>query len=150
VQEVTRNMTVTPIPTAPPTVVGIANMKGRVVTILDLAALLRRGRDKGGEAYAVRTVSAVIFKPFAGSEDQMGLLIDKPGDLIEISEKQILPPPLTIGAEEKTYILGIAEVEENLYRIINIHSIVNRFKDGSKNQADTTSHGGADNVEQKN
>ena len=141
VQNTARNIAVTPVPTAPGAVVGIANMKGRIVTVLSLAALLRRGRDTGAQARGPRTVHAVVFKPFTGGDDQMALLMDKPGDLIAISENEILPPPLA-GAEENFYISGMAEVEGRLYRIINIGSIINKFTDSDEKNADTMSMGG--------
>ena len=137
VQKVARNMAVTPVPAAPDSIVGIANMKGRVVTVISLSALFGREREKTvfGREKGARTINAVVFKPFTDGGDQMGLLIDRPGDLIEIGEKKILPLSLKTGAEEKFYLSGMAEVERNLYRIINIGAINKRFEDGGKNPA---------------
>ena len=142
VQKVARNLAVTPVPAAPEPIVGIANMKGRVVTILSLAALFGRGREKASGLKGAQTVNAVVFKSFADGGDQMGLLIEKPGDLIEISDKKIRPPSLKTGAEEKFYLSGMAEVEGSLYRIINIEAIIKRFEDGGKNPAAAMSQGG--------
>ena len=138
VQKVARNMSVTPVPTAPDTVVGITNMKGRIVTILSLAALLGRSRDKAQHAHAV------IFKPFTEGNDQMGLLIDKPGALIDISEDQILPPPITAGNDGELYISGIGEVDRELYRVINVDLIFNQFIYGSENPVAAMSQEGID------
>ena len=97
VQKVARRMTVTPIQTAPDAVIGIANMKGSVITLLSLFELLgrkeRRGKDRNAE-----TVNAVIFKSLSSREDQMGLIIDKPGGLIDIDEDSIRPPAPLTGA----------------------------------------------------
>ena len=142
VQKVARNLEVTPVPAAPEAIAGIANMKGRVVTILSLAALFGRGRGKYAGIRGAQTVNAVVFKSLTGGDDQMGLLIDRPGDLIEIGEKKIRPLSLKTGAEEKFYLSGMAEVEGNLYRIINIEAIIKRFEDGGKNPAATISQGG--------
>ena len=141
-QKVARNMSVTPVPAAPEAIVGIANMKGRVVTVLSLAALFGRGRGKSPGAKSVQAVNAVVFKGFKEGDDQMGLLIEKPGDLINITDNKILPLSLKTGAEEKFYLSGMAEVDGNLYRIINIESIIKRFEDGGKNPAGTISQGG--------
>jgi len=126
VQKVARNMATTPVPTAPGAVVGIANIKGKIVTVLSLAVLL--GRAQSSLVRATEPVSAVVFKPFAQSDDQMGLLIDKPGDLITVNENSILPPPVTAGAEAESCISGITETEGRLYRIIDTDTIMNRFK----------------------
>ena len=128
VKKVVRNMAFTPIHAAPGVVAGIANMRGRIVTVLSLAGLLGRDRD-------ARAVNAVVFKPLTNGNDQMGLLIDKPGDLVDIDENEILPLPRTAREEEKLCISGMTEVEGILYRIINVDSIMSRFKD----DADTIS-----------
>jgi chemotaxis signal transduction protein len=67
----------------------------------------------------------------------MGLLIDKPGDLIDINENEILPPPRTAGGEDNFCISGMIEVEGVLYRIINIDSIVSLFDNEGENAVGT-------------
>ena len=126
VQKVARNVAATPVPAAPGAVVGIANMKGKIVTILGLSALL--GRAQSGRAPAAEAVNAVVFKPLADSDDQVGLLIDKPGDLMTVSESAVLPPPVTARADAYDCVSGVVEAEGALYRIIDIHSIIDRFK----------------------
>ena len=132
VKKVVRKMAITPIPAVPGAVVGIANMKGRIVTVLSLTELLGRGRN-------AQAVNAVVFKPFTDGNDQMGLLIDKPGDLVDINDNEILPLPRTAGEVEKLCISGMTEVEGRLYRIINIDSIISRFKNNGDNAANTIS-----------
>ena len=127
VYKVTRKMTVTPVPSASDEIIGIANLKGRVVTILSLYRLLGH-REKRDAEYGARTVKAVVFKTLPGGEDQMGLFIDKPGDLIDVDDETIRPPSLPTGAEESFCISGIAEAGNRLYRIINIDSIINKYK----------------------
>jgi purine-binding chemotaxis protein CheW len=143
VQKVVRNISFTPIPAAPPAVAGIANLKGGIVTILSLAELL--GRERGRHA-----VNAVVFKSDANGGDQMGLLIDKPGDLIDIGENDILPPPLVAKGEEKPCVSGIAEAGGKLYRIIDLDDIKNRFKGGFDNVLEKSkiTQGGANDEEE--
>jgi len=135
VQKVIRKMSVTPVPSAPDEIIGIANLKGRVVTILSLYQLLghkeRRDRESG-----TRTVKAVIFKTHSGSEDQLGLFIDKPGNLIDIDDNNIRPPSFPTGAEDSFCISGVAEFDNKLYRIINIDTIINRYKFKGEKTAD--------------
>jgi len=127
VQKVIRKMTITPVPSAPGEVIGITNLKGRVITILNLCALLGH-KKKYEEEYCFNKVKALIFKTHSGSEDQLGLLIDKTGNLIEIDDKAIRPPSLPAGAKESFCICGIAEINNRLFRIVNIDSIVNKYK----------------------
>jgi len=127
VQKVTQKMMVTPVPSAPDEIIGIANLKGRVITILSLYQLLGH-KERRNKEYSSRAVKAVVFKTLSGSEDQFGLFIDKPGDLIDIDNNTIRPPSLPTGAEDSFCISGIAELDNKLYRIINIDSIINKYK----------------------
>ena len=145
VQKVTRKMIVTPVPTAPDEVIGIANLKGRVITILSLYQLLGH-KERRNKEYGSRAVKAVVFKTISGSEDQIGLFIDKPGNLIELDNNSIRPPVLPTGAEDSFCISGIAEQDDRLYRIINIGSIINKYKAKGENNAEKLLNGGEKNV----
>jgi len=129
VMKVIRNMAVTSVPAVSESVIGIINLKGMVVTILCLPALLGyKRKEKYGES---DLVNAVIFKPLTDGSDQMGLLIDSPGELIDIDDDEIQALPLNVSYEEKNTISGLSNVDGRLYRIIDIISIVNRFSESS-------------------
>ena len=132
VAKVARNLAITPVPTAPPAVVGIANLKGRVITILSLASLVGYPQGKEPSAPGAESFHIIILKPFAGSEDQMGLLVDKPGALVDISEECILPKPLAAGEAERDPVSGIAEINGALFRIVGMEPILGRFRGGDE------------------
>jgi purine-binding chemotaxis protein CheW len=134
VMKVISNVKVTSIPAAPDAVVGLLNLKGMVVTILNLAALLGRRWDRGD----ADSVKAVIFKPLESGGDQMGLCIDVPGDLIEIDKSKMLPLPLESRKHQERTISGLAETEGKLYRIIDVASIINCFADIGRGISDTS------------
>jgi len=133
-------MVVTPVPTASDAVVGIANLKGRVVTLLDLSCLL--GRKKQRTDISADIVDAVIFKSLSGGENQTGLVIDRPGNLIDIDDEAISLPSLTTDSEESFCISGIAEADDRLYRLISIDSIIERYKYTGEKAANTMPVGG--------
>jgi len=138
-------MVVTPVPTAPGAVVGIANLKGRVVTLLDLTCLL--GRVKKRTDISSDIVDAVVFKSLSGGANQTGLVIDKPGNLIDVDDDAISLPPLTTDSEDSYCISGIAEVDDRLYRIISIDSIIERYKHTGEKAANTMPVGGDESNE---
>ena len=120
IQKVARDMAFTPVPAAPDEVVGIANFKGGIVTLISLSEMLGRGRS-------AKAVHAVIFKPFEEENSQMGLLIDSPGDLITIDDAEILPPRFAAQDEDRSFISGFAEVGGKFYRIIDIDLVRNKL-----------------------
>ncbi|MCL2807866.1 MAG: chemotaxis protein CheW [Coriobacteriia bacterium] len=126
VREFARKLVVTPVLSAPDTVVGIANLKGRVITLLSLSELLGR-KESIVKDWAAVTAAAIIFETFSGGANQIGLKVDRPGELIDIDEAAIRKPSLSTGAQESFCIAGIAEVGNALYRIIDIHSIIERL-----------------------
>ena len=127
VMKVVRHIETTPVPAVSNAVVGIVNIKGMVITILSLPALL--GYERTEDYHSMNSINAIIFKSIADGSDQMGLLIDTPGDLITIDEESIQPLPMNVGFEEKQTISGLADIDGTLYRIVDITSIINRFSD---------------------
>jgi len=112
VQKVALNLRVTPVLTAPSYVVGISNIKGKVITVLDTLRLLgREETGNEGREREPREINAVVLKPFGSDENQAGLLIDKPGDLITAGEEEMLSPEA-------------AEIDGRIYRIIDVGSII--------------------------
>ena len=141
VEKVVRNMAWTRVPAASDAVAGIANHKGGIVTLLSLSELMGHGSSE-------QAVNAVIFKHFKNENGQMGLLVDSPGDLIDITESDVIPQGLSAAGTESSIISGLAEIEGKLYRIIDIFSIIDRFKDSGKKSANKESKGGLENYEE--
>jgi chemotaxis signal transduction protein len=126
VHKVIRGVTVTPVPASLPVVVGIANLKGKVITLLDLTVLLERRPPTARTAHG-QTVHAVVFKAEGHNDDQMGLLIDRPGTLIDIDDHAVEPPPAALSETANGILTGIAEVNGVLYRIIDKNGITRQF-----------------------
>jgi len=143
VHKIARGMIITPVPAAPDEIIGIVNLKGRVITILSLYRLLGN-KDKRENEHNVQEIKAVIFKSFSDNEDQFGLFIDKPGDMIDIDDSIIHVPYLTTGAKESFCISGIFEANSKLYRIIDIESIIKKYK--NEKNYDIELNGGNENV----
>lgn len=138
VQELVRKLELTPVPAAPGEVLGIANRKGMVVTILSVDALLGRA-----SAQAASTVNAVIFRPFGGVSEQMGLAIDRPGALVQIDDSEIKPP--SGAAAGLSHISGLAKLDETPCSIIDMDSIINRFREDGPSAAAPEARGGPGN-----
>ena len=120
VQKVVRNIALTPLPAAPSSIAGIANLKGGVVTLINFSELI-------GHHSQTNAAHAIILKPFADGYGVAGLLVDSPSNIISFDEEDILPPHAISEAEPLSLISSLAERDGNLYRIIDIESIQNRF-----------------------
>ena len=127
VQTVVRKIPVTPVPTASDEIIGIANFKGRVITVLCLHSFLERSGNKR-DIQSDSTFNTVIFKPLFGDEDQLGLSIERAGDLIVINEEDTKPYAQSSQSEGYTCISAIVEIEGTLYRLIDLHKISDKYK----------------------
>jgi len=83
IQRVAKNMPVTPVPGAPDNIVGIAVVRGKVITLF---------RIPGNFEYQIGQNHAVIFKP-TSSGDGFGILIDRPGELFD---SENMPPDCVV------------------------------------------------------
>jgi len=146
VQKVARRIMVTPVPTAPEAVIGIANMKGSIVTVLSLYELLGR-KERRIASRIPKSINAVVFKPPGSGQDQMGLSIDKPGALIEIDDDAVRQPTISTGTEEGFCISGLIVVDDKLYRLIDIDAIVGKYKNDGDTSAGIMTNGGTENNE---
>lgn len=139
VQKVMRKMSFTPIKAAPQAVVGIANMKGGIVTLISLSELLGRHRDPS-------EMNAIVFQSLTSGNDQLGLLIEKPGQLVTIEDIDITSPDFISKKEEMFFIRGLTDIDDHMYRIIDVDLIIERYKKlGEKSRKDGDNEHGKNN-----
>lgn len=92
----------TPVPGTPPHVLGIVQVRGRVIPVLDLRRLF------GLEARALELSSRVIVVEHDGRE--VGLLADSAREVLPIEPAAFTPPPDVASGGERALISGVAQV----------------------------------------
>jgi purine-binding chemotaxis protein CheW len=112
VQEALRGQARTRVPLAAPTVAGLINLRGQVVLTIDLRARL------GMEPLAADLVPMMIVVEVDG--EQISLLVDDLGDVIDIEEQQLAPPPDTLSTSSREVILGVYALEHSLLLALDI------------------------------
>jgi purine-binding chemotaxis protein CheW len=98
VQEVIGALPMSPVPQAPPVVRGLINLRGQIVTALDLR--LRLGLPE--RTTAAPPMNVVV----RDGEAAVALLVDGVGDVVEVGEEQFAPAPATLRAELRRLIRG--------------------------------------------
>lgn len=119
VKEINRNVEFTPIPGAKEHIVGFFNMRGQVVTLFDLAKILNLGEMQQQD----RRICIILKSP--KDPDQVGFLIDSPGDVIEIDVEEYEAAPANVGSAESEYIESVLKLKEKLLMVINSKKIFN-------------------------
>jgi purine-binding chemotaxis protein CheW len=111
VQEVLRYVEMTPVHLAPPVVSGLINLRGQIVTAIDL----RRRLDLESRAAGAFPMNVVVR-----SEDgAVSLLVDEIGDVVEVREDSFEPPPETLQGSVRSVILGVHKLDERLLHILD-------------------------------
>ena len=99
VEEVVRLRHITPVPHAPDYLMGVMNLRGKIVSVIDLARKLDLGATEPGEesrVYIVRDRSELV-----------GLLVERAADVIELDGGALEPSPANVRGVESRFVLGI-------------------------------------------
>ncbi|MGE5373291.1 MAG: chemotaxis protein CheW [Solirubrobacterales bacterium] len=114
VKEINKHIDYTPVPDARPEIVGLMNLRGQIVTIVDLARIMHFPHDPGPVGR-----SGIILKPVRGDPDHIGFLIDRPGEVLEIQEKMSEPPPANIEDIDVKYLIEVVKMPSELILVID-------------------------------
>ena len=103
----------------PPFVAGLINLRGEVVAVLDLCALLQLDRgagDDGARRRAARNIIILRASLLGGVRDPRhaaerpaaGLVVDGLDGVRDVADAEVRPPPATLAAEPAGYLDGVA------------------------------------------
>ena len=116
VQEVVRLQPITRVPLAHRVVQGLINLRGQIVTALDL----RRRLDLPDREEQGEPVNVVVQT----DDGPVSLLVDGIGDVLEISDEQFEPPPETLRGPVSEAIKGAYKLPDTLLTILDVRKIV--------------------------
>jgi purine-binding chemotaxis protein CheW len=110
---------ITKVPMAPPYMKGVINLRGDVLPVVDV-------RLKFGMEETQFTTSTCILVLIIQIEDQtihLGALVDSVQEVLEIEDKEILPPPSIGSSYNSQFITGVVEYEENFIMILDVERV---------------------------
>ena len=112
VHEIVRVPDITPVPDSPAHLIGVMNLRGRIISVVDLRLGL-------GVPAADRTRhSRVIVAQAAGTT--VGLLVDSASDVLRISAAEIESPATLFPAGHASYVIGVAKLEDRLVILVDL------------------------------
>ena len=106
---------VTCVPDMPEHVIGVLNLRGKVIPIIDVR--LRFGLPE--RDYDERTCIIVVNV----HDDSVGLVVDMVSEVVDIPDGQIEPPPAH-GRETACYIQGMGKLEERVKLLLDVETLV--------------------------
>ncbi len=136
VKEVYRHMEVTAIPDAPPHMSGLMNLRGRVVTVINLGVCLNlESTEKDDLKLLIMKTNAEIHQyqqkgllpDVSLGDDIVGFLIDNMDDVLTVEDDEILTTPPNLDNVDRQLIEGVIKLESGLVLILDINAILDRI-----------------------
>lgn len=120
VQDVLGEQKVTPIPLSPPEVAGALNLRGRIVTAINVRKKLGldSGTAKGGEKQ--NAMSVVVEH----NNELYSLIIDSVGDVLALKQKDFEPSPPTLDSLWRSISLGIYRLNDKLLVVLDVSKLL--------------------------
>lgn len=110
VQEVLRYQEMTAVPRSDGIIEGLINLRGQIVTALDMRRRLNLAPRATGE-----TPMNVVLRSDGGA---VSLLVDDIGDVIEVDPEGFEPPPATLEPAARDLLEGVYKLEDRLLLIL--------------------------------
>jgi len=116
VQEVLRYQEMTSVPSAPDVIQGLINLRGQIVTAVDMRrrlGLKKRGTDETPMNMVVRSDDGAV-----------SLLVDEIGDVLEVSADSYEPIPENVPQAQRELILGVYKLDGRLLLVLNTERVL--------------------------
>lgn len=111
VQEVVRHQQMSRVPLAPGEVSGLINLRGQIVTAIDLRRRLRLPPCEAGRL----PMNVLITTP----EGAVSLLVDQIEDVLEVPAEGVERPPETLQGQVRVLITGACKLKDRLLLLLD-------------------------------
>lgn len=116
VQEVLRVTEIAPVPGAPTYVLGIINLRGNVVTVIDTRnrfGLMSKDTDDASRIVIIETESHII-----------GILVDSVAEVVEMRASEMETAPNVGNEETSKYIQGVTGRDNELLILVDLNKFL--------------------------
>lgn len=134
IREINKQLDISPVPHSPDYICGLINLRGQIVTLLDLKHRLGLGTCQiTKDTHNVIIKTETELQEVANREhiadqvsipDKVGLLVGKIGDVVSVDQHEINEPPANMGKLDCKYISGVVKLEKELMAILNPYQIL--------------------------
>jgi purine-binding chemotaxis protein CheW len=115
IEAIIKLQAITKVPHAPAHVVGVTNLRGNIVPVIDLKKRLNLPETVHNAD--TRIIVAIL------KDSKVGMVVDAVSQVIEIEESQIEPTPQITTSIDSSYIRGIVKVEKLLVILLDLTKI---------------------------
>lgn len=116
IQEINRQHDVTGVPHSPDSVSGVINLRGEVVTVVDLRTLL--GLKKQTTIQDSRCIIIHL------QDELIGLLVDRIADTLTIPADEVEPTPSNVDGIEGRFFKGVHTLETGVVVLLDVEQLL--------------------------
>ncbi len=130
VREINPHIDITPARRGPSFVKGLVNLRGQIVTVIDLAERLGLGDrpiQEGSRLVILKTNSelgALDDCDFETCDDKVGLLVDRISDVVTPEATQLEAPPPNLKGVGAEFLSGVCKTEAETMGILNVRRLL--------------------------
>ena len=117
VREIYQEYEVTPIPCVPDFILGVVNIRGEIISVTDIAKLMRLGALTSDEEMPPTIVSQ-------NEEFATAMVVGEIGDIADIPTDGVEPPLTVMDRSQAEYIAGSVYVDERLIGLLNVDRVL--------------------------
>lgn len=116
-KEIVTMRPITPIPETEDYVLGVMNLRGNLVPVLDLRKRLRAGSESAASGKGQQEIRIIIARV---DGKQTGLVVDGASEVIRVTDEMIEPPPDVITEIGAEYIGGIINLRDRFITVLDL------------------------------
>jgi len=116
VQEINKHIEMTKVPQAPEYVLGVMNLRGRIVTVIDLGRKLELPPANLNDESRNIIVNS--------HNEHIGFLVDRIADVMPADWDNVSPPPSNVGGIQGKFFKGVLKTDEGLIVILDVDEVL--------------------------
>jgi len=120
VKEIIAFDSVTKVPKTPDWIIGVINLRGSVVPVVDLSVKF----SLGGSKITKSTCIVIVEVEMAGEQATMGVLADSVDEVLELPPQEIEPTPAFGSRFAVDYLQGLGKVSKGFVLLLNINRVL--------------------------
>ena len=118
IQEIIRDVKMTRVPHSLPQIRGVINLRGEVSTVIDLRQVLG--------LQALETTADTQTMIVRSQGESIGLIVDRVGDICDVDESAIVPPPPNVDSVDGRFFVGVCQRKTEIILVLNLEEVLSR------------------------
>ena len=124
VQEVIRPQAMTPVPLVPPDICGLINLRGQIITVIDLQRRLEMSEPQTQSTTKLVDEAQGFNIIVCSDHEVVSLLVDYMGDVLELAQNTFQPPPATLKGRMRQMLAGAYPLPEGFLLVLDAEKIL--------------------------